>query len=109
ITHRRAAAVAGHTGDQREARALLADPVPAVRATALGALARMGAATDADVAAGLADPDAAVRRRACALAVPHAAVDVVPLLADADPRVVEMAAWALGERGPAAAGAVEAL
>ncbi len=71
----------------------------AVRATALSALARMGAATPADVAAALADPVAEVRRRACEVAVVHADVDLRPLLADADPMVVEAAAWALGERG----------
>ena len=98
---RRAAAVAGHTGDEKAARSLLADPSPGVRATALGALARMGAATDADVAAGLADPVAQVRRRACQVAVRHAAVDLRPLLVDDDPMVVEAAAWALGERVPA--------
>jgi HEAT repeat protein len=42
------------------------------------------------------------------LAVPAAAVDLVPLLADPDPFVAEQAAWALGER-PADASAVTAL
>ena len=37
------------------------------------------------------------------------AVDLRPLLADADPTVVEVAAWALGERGPGAAMAVDDL
>ena len=40
---RRAAAVAGHTGDEKTAREALADPASEVRASALGALARMGA------------------------------------------------------------------
>ncbi len=118
---RRAAAIAGHTGDEATARALLAgtdddgggddddDGSPAVRATALAALARMGAATDADVAAALADGVAEVRRRACEVAVAHPAVDLRPLLADVDPMVVEAAAWALGERGADAAGAVDTL
>ncbi len=109
---RRAAAVAGHTGDEATARGLLAgagDSSPGVRATALAALVRMGAATDADVVAALADPAVEVRRRACEVAVAHAAVDLRSLLADVDPLVVEAAAWALGERGADAAGAVDAL
>jgi HEAT repeat protein len=97
---RRAAAVAGHAGDEIGARKLLADGAPGVRATALAALVRMDAATDADVAAALADPVAEVRRRACEAAVAHVGVDLRPVLADRDPMVVEAAAWALGERGP---------
>jgi len=58
----------------------------------------MGALTAEDVAAGLADVAAAVRRRSIALAVPHVEVDLVPLLDDADSAVVEQCAWALGER-----------
>jgi HEAT repeat protein len=97
---RRQAVVAGHRGDERAARALLADPVPAVRAAALGALARMGALQDDDLARGLSDPDPAVRRRTCGLAARHdGGPDLAELLDDADPSVVEAAAWALGERG----------
>ena len=69
----------------------------------------MGAATPADVAAALADPVAEVRRRACEVAVVHADVDLRPLLADADPMVVEAAAWALGERGEDGSDGVDAL
>jgi HEAT repeat protein len=95
---RRQAALAGHTGDAAGARALLADPDPAVRATALGALGRLGQVAPADLVAGLADPVPAVRRRACEVAIPVTAVDLVPLLEDPDAGVVEVAAWALGER-----------
>ncbi len=101
--------MAGHAGDEATARRLLADDVPGVRSTALGALARMGSATDADVAAALADPVGQVRRRACAVAVTHVAVDLRPLLADPDPMVVEAAAWALGERATDAIDSVEDL
>ncbi|MDP8974942.1 MAG: HEAT repeat domain-containing protein [Actinomycetota bacterium] len=50
-----------------------------------------------------------VRRRACELAVSHSGADVVALLADAEPSVVEAASWALGERGAPEPRAVAAL
>ena len=65
---RRAAAVAGHTGDEKTARAALSDPASEVRASALGALARMGVLRGNDMVVALADPAAEVRRRACDLA-----------------------------------------
>ena len=98
---RRAAALAGHTGDIGAARTLLADPDPGVRATALGALGRLGQAAVGDVAQALADPSPDVRRRACEVAVGVPEVDLVALLGDGDAGVVEVAAWALGERGRA--------
>ena len=106
---RRTAALAGHTGGAAEARALLDDPDPRVRATALGALARLGQAGAGDVAIALADPSPEVRRRACQLAIGVAGVDIVPALDDDDPGVVEVAAWALGERAEAAGDAVARL
>ena len=109
---RAAAAEAGHVGDEATARRLLDDRSARVRATALAALARLGRAAAADVAVGLGDADPLVRRRACALAATADDVDplaLVPLLDDPDPLVTETAAWALGERGADAAGAVEAL
>lgn len=109
LSRRGRAAVAGHTGDETTARALLADGDAVVRATALGALARMDRLTDDDVRAALADPEAAVRRRAVALAVDRTGIAIVPLLADADDDVVEQAAWACGERQPPEPGAVDAL
>ena len=96
-------------GEEAEARALLDDDDPAVRATALGALARAGALHAADVKRALADDDARVRRRACEEAVAVTDVDLVALLSDPDTSVVDAAAWALGERGSGAADAVEAL
>jgi HEAT repeat protein len=105
---RRAAAVAGHEGDEATARGLLGDPDAAVRATALGALARLGATTHADVVAALSDPSPVVRSRAAEVAIAHPDVDLVGLLGDTDPTVVEQAAWACGERAPSA-GVVAAL
>lgn len=106
---RRRAAVAGHTGDPVTARALLADPVPAVRATALGALGRLGVVTVDDLTTARDDPDPTVRRRAAAEARHHHEVDLVPLLDDPDPLVAEAAAWALGERTPSDARTVARL
>jgi len=57
----------------------------------------------------LADPEPMVRRRACEVAVSHPGVDLLTLLADHEPTVVEATAWALGERGAAEAPAVAAL
>jgi len=95
---RRDVAVAGHTGDAVRARDGLADPAPAVRSTALGALERLGDLHDDDLAAAVADPAPAVRRRAAELSAGRPAVAILELLDDPDPSVVEMAAWAMGER-----------
>lgn len=103
---RRAAALAGHTGDLPTARALRLDPDPSVRATALGALRRAGALDDSDLAAAAADPDPGVRRRLAEELGRHAGAEPATdvrvavlerLLNDDDPLTVEAAAWALGE------------
>ena len=95
---RRDVAAAGHTGDAATVRAGLAADDPAVRATALGALARLGALDDSVVAAALTDPAAAVRRRAAGLAATRPSVPLVAALADPDDAVAEAAAWAVGEQ-----------
>ncbi|HEY0804151.1 MAG TPA: HEAT repeat domain-containing protein, partial [Pseudonocardiaceae bacterium] len=83
---------------------------PGVRVTALGALARLGVLTDADLRTALSDPAPAVRRRGCELAGPFPDVNISAALDDTDPSVVEMAAWAMGERGElAAVGSLSAL
>jgi HEAT repeat protein len=99
-----------------------ADPDARVRAAALGALVRRGTWAKATAAwrAGLRDASPAVRRRAAELAADLArrraasahelATELVPVLADPDVTVLEAAAWALGELGPAATtDAVDAL
>jgi HEAT repeat protein len=106
---RQKAALAGHRGDEATARELLGDASAAVRATALGALARMGRLHQADLHIALADRDARVRQRACEEARRLPDVDLTPMLVDPEPSVVEAAAWALGERGRAEASAVAAL
>jgi HEAT repeat protein len=105
---RRDVALAGHTGDEHTVRLHLTDDAAAVRATALGALARLDALTVDDVVGGLADSDATVRRRACEEAGRQklaGALDVLvrALTDEADAHVAESAAWALGELEDAAA------
>jgi HEAT repeat protein len=103
---RRTVALAGHRGNEPAARQGLADRDPGVRAAAVGALARLGALTVADVTAALADDAPVVRRRAVDAApgvrgpgsrsaLPAA---LLAALADPDPLVVVGAAWYAGER-----------
>lgn len=93
----RALAAAGHTGDVELARAALDDPEPATRELALGALDRLGELDDDRLAVALADTAPSVRRRAVELAALRPGTDLLPSLTDADPTVVEVAAWACGE------------
>ena len=98
IERRREVVVAGHRGDADVVMAHLADDDPGVREAALGALARIGSLTDAAVIAAFDDPAPGVRRRAATLAGTRPGVGLLPLLHDADPTVVEVAAWACGEQ-----------
>lgn len=95
---RRAVVVAGHTGDESFVRAALDDEEPTVRASALGALERLGCLDDMHVRTALADPSAVVRRRGCELAAHRPSVSLLHALADSDATVVEVAAWACGEQ-----------
>jgi HEAT repeat protein len=112
VARRREVALAGHGGDEPVARRGLLDEAPSVRATALGALARMGRLGLVDLQAAMDDRQPEVRVRAAELAPtfgrPGAGL-AVGALADGDPRVVEAASFALGEIGDATAGAVAAL
>jgi HEAT repeat protein len=103
------AAIAGHDGDEPTARRLTSAPDGPTRAAAYGALDRIGALTDDDLRAALADGAVAVRHRALALAIRRRALPLVPLLDDPDPDVVEQAAWACGERVPPDDGTVARL
>jgi HEAT repeat protein len=105
-------AVAGHRGDQATARSGLQDRDPGVRATAIGALERAGGLTGADLVAALADPSPAVRCRAAEATARRpgtAEPSLLATLAEDDPRVVEVAAWACGERVPPERGVVPRL
>ena len=118
---RRRALAAGHRDAPDDARQLLDDPSPLVRAAALGALARLAVLGPELLARLLADADAGVRRRACTEAgrllargpSPGDRDEIVALvvgaLGDGDPAVVEAAAWAAGEAGRHGAGALDAL
>jgi HEAT repeat protein len=100
---RREATLAGHRGDGERARAYLRDPHPTVRASALGALARAGCLTTADVSVAVNDAEPAVRRFACEVAGRWAGPGAVGLVlaatGDEHASVVEAAAAALGELG----------
>jgi HEAT repeat protein len=109
---RREVALAGHQGRAEAARAALADPAPTVRATALGALERMQGLRHDEVARALSDPSASVRRRACEAAARMPGSGPPSLryaLTDDDTTVVEVAAWASGERVPPEPGIVGVL
>jgi HEAT repeat protein len=90
-------AIAGHSGDVDHALLAVSDADPTVREAALGALERLGALDDTTLTAALADEQVTVRRRAAEIAATHPAIDLVGVLSDDDPRVVEVAAWACGE------------
>jgi HEAT repeat protein len=107
LERRRSVAMAGHRGDETTARSALGDPDPEVRATALGALRRMGRLGHGTVAAAVSDASPLVRRRAAELAGDPATL--IGLTADPDASVVEAACSALGETGGAGRPAVPAL
>jgi HEAT repeat protein len=98
VNHRwRQLAEAGHTGDIESAREALTDDDSTARELALGALERAGYLSDDELRAALNDPAAGVRRRAVELAARRPHIDLLHCLADPDPTVVELAAWACGE------------
>jgi HEAT repeat protein len=109
LARRREAAMAGHQDDPARARRLLPDPDAGVRIAALGALDRLGQLSAIELEAGLSDGAPTVRRRACEIAArwpgvgsddEPSLISLLPRLDDPDPIVVEVAAWASGERQP---------
>jgi HEAT repeat protein len=95
---RREVVIAGHSADLDTATAGLTSAEPEVRIAALGALDRLRKLTATDLTTATLDPAASVRRRAAELAASYRDVDLLPLLADDDVNVVEIAAWSCGER-----------
>lgn len=109
---RRAVALAGHQGDETTARDALHDPSPAVRTVALGALDRLGTLTNDELVAALDDASPLVRCRACELTATRPGdgpPSLRPALRADDASVVEVAAWACGERQPPEPGIVHDL
>ena len=98
IARRKAAGLAGFTGDIAGARSATIDPEPGVREAALRSLDRLDALTETDLTHGLADPHPRVRIAAIELAAPRLPPPLTPMLTDDDARVVEMACWGCGER-----------
>ena len=112
---RREAIVAGWTDDETQARTLLSSGDPRVRASAFGALVRMGAVTLSDFSVAAQDPHWRVRYRLLS-SLPMfwspevaAAVDLLALLDDPDPVVLELACFVAGECEPSPAGVLERL
>ena len=106
---RREVVIAGHSSDPATATAGLTSPDAAVRLAALGALDRLGRLTASDLTTATTDPAASVRRRAAELAASRPDVELLPLLADDDVTVVEMAAWSCGERQEVSDGVLDRL
>ena len=92
------AVLAGHRGDEAEARSLLTDVDVGTRCAALGALDRIGSLTTSDLQSALEDMDGSVRRRALEIAAKRSDVEIAACLHDSVPAVAETAAFALGER-----------
>jgi HEAT repeat protein len=108
---RRRVIAAGHAGPMELARGGLDDADAEVQAAALGALARLGALTTADIAHALGSGGVPVRRRATDAALTvrgkgsRSALPalLIEALSDPDPLVVVGAAWFLAERRVVAA------
>lgn len=90
--------MAGHADRPDVAWAGWQSSEPGTRAAALGALERLGVLDDATLDTALGDDAPEVRRRAATIAAVHPDVVVRRALDDPDPSVVEVAAWACGER-----------
>ena len=92
--------MAGHVGDVGGAAEAWSDEDPSVRSVALGALARLHRLDEATLRAALVDHPT-VARRAAELSAGHGGdIDdaLLAALEGPDATLVEVAAWALGER-----------
>jgi HEAT repeat protein len=111
---RRDAARAGHRRDRDAALAFVHDADPDVRATALRAVARCGPLPSELVRDAASDRSPIVRRAAAELIGsqpddPTLDDALLVLLTDSDASVVEVAAWAAGERDRSPTGVVDRL
>ncbi|MCX6526057.1 MAG: HEAT repeat domain-containing protein [Actinobacteria bacterium] len=99
-SRRRSVVTAGHLGKLSVEQEGLLDTDAEVRASALAAMQRMGMLSSEDLIAGLTDPAAVTRRRAAVIAASYdsAQMELRQLLSDSDDSVVEVAAFACGER-----------
>ncbi len=102
-SRRRSVVSAGHLGQLSVAQAGLIDADAEVRASALAAMQRMGMLSSEELIAGLTDSAAVTRRRAALIAAESdsAQSELRLLLSDSDDSVVEVAAFACGERADA--------
>lgn len=98
MARRRAAAQAGFLDDPTTALAALGDPDASVRIAGLRSADRLDELDTDRLVTLLADPVPAVRIAALEIAAHRHDPDIVGLLDDPEPAVVEMAAWACGER-----------
>lgn len=98
MARRRTAAQAGFRDDAGTALAALVDPESSVRIAGLRSADRLAVLDDDLLSRALDDPEPAVRIAALDLAAPRLSPPIVAMLDDPDPAVVEMAAWAVGER-----------
>jgi HEAT repeat protein len=108
LDRRRAVVLAGLTDDRRTVDAGRTDDDGAVRAAAVGALARRGRLHGEVLVAAIDDRSPLVRRRVAEVLATWAAADaetarcadslLLRLLSDADDAVVELAAHSVGER-----------
>ena len=98
MARRRAAAQAGFLDDPTTALAALGDPDASVRIAGLRSADRLDELDTDRLVTLLEDPVPAVRITALDIAAHRHGPDIVGLLDDPEPAVVEMAAWACGER-----------
>lgn len=98
MARRRAAAQAGFLDNPSTALAALDDADASVRIAGLRSADRLDVLDPDRLVTLLADPERAVRIAALDVAAHRHEPDIVGLLDDPEPAVVEMAAWACGER-----------
>ncbi len=87
-----------YSKDPTMAKNFFSHPLDVIRASCLSALVKMDQANSYHFKKSFEDSSALVRRTACYLSVYSPQIDPSQLLLDQDSLVVEMAAWACGEK-----------